>query len=352
MTTELDQLIKPLGSLSPDSDSLYTENFEVTSFVSPVPQSSPNAISAVSVSVASSQEELTQKPAILTQSTLLGNSLTVENAFSELIATTSEASFVSSKEGASNEVDYTKFATKTSASIEASVSKLSGRVHLNSASLGNPQGPRDYLLPPEGLKPSVASAKINATFTKPQNTPAPMLAGIGTQRSLGIGSISNAEVFTLSSNPSAPKTIYLDFNGYDTSATAWNDPNVTASADRISSMSVFSLDSTVSTSYSQAELDAIKEIFLRVAADYAPFYVNVTTAAPSTDNITRSTSSDSTYGTVVSIGNVGSQWSGAGGIAYVGIYDLVDTTNYYKPALVFPSRLGGNAKKYRRGYFP
>ncbi|WP_216628771.1 Calx-beta domain-containing protein, partial [Microcystis aeruginosa] len=84
----------------------------------------------------------------------------------------------------------------------------------------------------------------------------------------------------------------------------------------------------------------MKEIFLRVAADYAPFDVNVTTATPTFDQITRSSTSDSAYGTVVSIGNIGSQWSGAGGIAYVGIYDLVDTTNYYKPALVFPSRLG------------
>ncbi|GBD55337.1 hypothetical protein BGM30_44300 [Microcystis aeruginosa NIES-298] len=111
-------------------------------------------------------------------------------------------------------------------------------------------------------------------------------------------------------------------------------------ADRISSIAVFSLDSIVSTAYSQAEFDAIKEIFRRVAADYAPFGVNVTTKTPTFDQITRSSTSDSAYGTVVSIGNIGSQWSGAGGIAYVGIYDLVDTTNYYKPALVFPSRLG------------
>jgi subtilisin-like proprotein convertase family protein len=222
---------------------------------------------------------------------------------------------------------------------KASVPKLSGLVPLRSVSLGNSQGPQDYFFPPEELKPSAAPAKDNATSIKPQNAPAPKLAGIGTQKSLSIESISNAEVFRLSSNPLASKTIYLDFDGYNTSATAWN-ADTTASRDRISSIPVFSLDSTVSTSYSQAEFDAIKQIFLRVAADYAPFNVNVTTSTPTTDRITRSDSSDSAYGTVVAIGDVGSQFSGAGGIAYVGIYDRVDTTNFFKPALVFPSRLG------------
>jgi len=167
----------------------------------------------------------------------------------------------------------------------------------------------------------------------------------GQPQAAGINDIANSEVFNLSSNISASKTIYLDFNGYNTSGTAWNAQG----SNSISSIPAFSLDSTVSTTYSQAELDAIKEIFLRVAADYAPFNVNVTTAAPVADRITRSSSSDSVYGTVAAIGNVGSTiYSGAGGIAYVGIYDLTESStasqsgSYYKPALVFPGRLGSN----------
>ncbi|MFM6873150.1 MAG: hypothetical protein ACKPKQ_24655, partial [Dolichospermum sp.] len=200
-----------------------------------------------------------------------------------------------------------------------------------------PQGTRDYLLPPKTVNYSSPISVIeNAISIAPRNTPIPKFATVNTQGSFDFTSISNAEVFNLSSNPFSSKTIYLDFDGYNTSATAWNAQG----ANSISSIAIFSLDSIVSTAYSQAEYDAMKEIFRRVAADYAPFGVNVTTKTPTFDQITRSSTSDSAYGTVVSIGNIGSQWSGAGGIAYVGIYDFVDTTNYYKPALVFPSRLG------------
>ncbi|MDB9406332.1 M10 family metallopeptidase C-terminal domain-containing protein [Microcystis sp. CS-574] len=217
-------------------------------------------------------------------------------------------------------------------------SKL-GLQPLSSLSPNAPQGTRDYLLPPKTVNYSSLISVIENTISiKPRNTPIPKFATVNTQGSFDFTSISNAEVFNLSSNPFSSKTIYLDFDGYNTSATAWNATSL--GADRISSIAVFSLDSIVSTAYSQAEFDAIKEIFRRVAADYAPFGVNVTTKTPTFDQITRSSTSDSAYGTVVSIGNIGSQWSGAGGIAYVGIYDLVDTTNYYKPALVFPSRLG------------
>ncbi|MFM6727849.1 MAG: hypothetical protein ACKPJF_26060, partial [Dolichospermum sp.] len=215
-------------------------------------------------------------------------------------------------------------------------SKL-GLQPLSSLSPNAPQGTRDYLLPPKTVNYSSPISVIeNAISIAPRNTPIPKFATVNTQGSFDFTSISNAEVFNLSSNPFSSKTIYLDFDGYNTSATAWNAQG----ANSISSIAIFSLDSIVSTAYSQAEYDAMKEIFRRVAADYAPFGVNVTTKTPTFDQITRSSTSDSAYGTVVSIGNIGSQWSGAGGIAYVGIYDFVDTTNYYKPALVFPSRLG------------
>lgn len=206
----------------------------------------------------------------------------------------------------------------------------------------------DFLRAPEGV-PTPPSAPDNAPDRRlqPKNGPAPTPApspesgASGTaspQQATGIADILNSEVFSLSSNPGASKTIFLDFDGYDTSATAWNNQG----ADSIASIPVFSLDATVSTAFSQAELDAIKEIYLRVAADYAPFNVNVTTQTPTADKITRSGSGDNIYGTVAAIGNVGSQWSGAGGIAYVGIFN--STSDYNKPALVFPSRLSNGAK--------
>jgi hypothetical protein len=78
---------------------------------------------------------------------------------------------------------------------------------LSSVSPNDPQGPQDYLLPPKEVNSSVISPKENSRSIKLRNVPVPKLAGTKTQESLGITSISNAEVFTLSSNPFAAKTL-------------------------------------------------------------------------------------------------------------------------------------------------
>lgn len=148
-----------------------------------------------------------------------------------------------------------------------------------------------------------------------------------------------SQTFLLESNPNSSKTIFLDFDGASLTGTAWNSsnlPNGWAPA--------FTLDTDTSTNFSTAELTAIQDIFFRVAADYAPFDVNVTLRAPTADKITRSSSSDLQYGTVCLFSNIADQTghSGAGGVAYVGVFDYVGNT--YKPALVFPNKLGNSAK--------
>ena len=98
------------------------------------------------------------------------------------------------------------------------------------------------------------------------------------------------DAFNLSSNPNSSKTIYLDFNGADLTNTAWS----------VSSLPAFSLDNDF-TNFSTAERLAIIEIWKRVSADYAPWDVNITTKEPDASALSRSSSSDTTYGTTALI---------------------------------------------------
>lgn len=174
-------------------------------------------------------------------------------------------------------------------------------------------------------------------------SPAPQAGASATTAAASIATtltIADQDVFKLETNPGASKTIYLDFDGADLSATAWYGRttwNGIAPA--------FTLDADTSTNFSAAELAAIKQIFARVACDYAPFDVNVTTKAPTLDRINRASSSDSIYGTVCLFSNISSQtnYPNAGGVAYLGVFNGVNAENL-KPALVFPDKLANTAK--------
>jgi hypothetical protein len=150
--------------------------------------------------------------------------------------------------------------------------------------------------------------------------------------------IRDADVFLLETNPGADKTIYLNFAGANLTGTDWD----TKAWNGVSP--AFSLDSDTSN-FSSSELAAIKEIFARVACDFAPFDVNITTRPQSSDRIARSSASDTIYGTVCLFSNISSQtgFANAGGVAYIGIFAAVNSESK-KPALVFPNRLSNNPK--------
>lgn len=142
------------------------------------------------------------------------------------------------------------------------------------------------------------------------------------------------QTFKLHSRAGAKRTIYLNFKGGTYSNTAWG--SFTAQP--------FDFDGAPAT-FSNAELERIQYIWQRVSEDYAPFDVNVTTEAPAADVITRSSSTDQVFGTMVLITNRTGVYScSCGGVAYVGIFD--DVGDYYKPALVFYDALGGGNEKY------
>lgn len=151
--------------------------------------------------------------------------------------------------------------------------------------------------------------------------------------------ITPDQAFLLHSRPGAKRTIYLDFDGHVLSGTAWN-ANYNNGNDII--CPPWDIDG-FSASFNDTERNTVIQVWQRVAEDYAPFDVDVTTEYPGEAALTRSTSTDDTYGIRVLISPISSYVGAYGGVAYVGAFN--DTGDYYKPALVFPERLA-NSEKY------
>lgn len=97
------------------------------------------------------------------------------------------------------------------------------------------------------------------------------------------------QTFMLHSRPGSKRTIYLNFKGATLTGTVWN----TSSQPTITALP-FDTDG-VPYSFSTAELERIRYIWQRVAEDYAPFEVDVTTEAPPADRLTRSGTSDGAF---------------------------------------------------------
>ena len=149
-----------------------------------------------------------------------------------------------------------------------------------------------------------------------------------------------AGAFELHSKPGSNRTIFLDFDGHVITGTAWNaskgvDPVNVTPYDTDGNPGVFSA----------AEQAVVTETWQRVAEDYAPFDVDVTTQDPGAAAINRSSASDLQYGTRVLIDptNWYQPGCGCGGIAYVGVFDTANN-GYYQPAMVFTLGVGTGAK--------
>ena len=126
----------------------------------------------------------------------------------------------------------------------------------------------------------------------------------------------HAQTPRLNSDPGAAATIFLNFDGEWVSGTAWN------------------WSGPINAQPAGLAVEAVVEIFNRVAEDYRPFNINVTTdsavyaAAPITKR---------THLLITSSW----EWYGkAGGVAYVGSFGWGDDT----PAWVFSSLLFNNPK--------
>jgi hypothetical protein len=142
-------------------------------------------------------------------------------------------------------------------------------------------------------------------------------------------------VFALHSKPGASRVVYLDMDGHVVTGTAWNASSGFASLN----MEAFDTDGDPST-FNSSEVEDIAETWKRVAEDYAPYDIDVTTQEPASfgpnvGHILVSPVQDANGNYIYS--------DGYGGVAYVGVWGRSNFT-YYQPALVFPDNLGYDAK--------
>ena len=142
------------------------------------------------------------------------------------------------------------------------------------------------------------------------------------------------QVFTLSSNANANHTIYLDFNGHTTTGTYWNSTYGSSIV-----TDAYDTDGNT-TAFSTSELTNIWNIWRRVAEDFIPFNVNVTTAAPPDSDLIKSGSGDTRWGIRVAIGGDGSWLGPYGGVAYLNSFSWASDT----PTFVFSDNLYGDEK--------
>jgi hypothetical protein len=182
-----------------------------------------------------------------------------------------------------------------------------------------------------------ASGRVYAVDTLEQ--PLPKAPDVGPEAAPGQPPAPLEQTFLLHSRPGAQRTIYLDFDGAVIKDTAWNNGGGEITAQP------FDSDGQVDTNFSDEELQRIQFIWQRVAEDYAPFDIDVTTEKPAGSQLTRKDAADQVYGTTVLITNHNGVYDcECGGVAYVGVFDAIG--NFYKPALVFWDMLGSGNEKY------
>ncbi len=130
------------------------------------------------------------------------------------------------------------------------------------------------------------------------------------------------DTFRLHSRPTASKTIFLDFDGATTIGTSWNRSYNVA---RIVSPA-YDPDGN-GPSFTNAELTRIQGIWQRVATDFAPFDVNVTTQDPGEAALVNTGGADTAWGmrVIMTVDNFAA--SGAGGFAFINSFNW----NYEAP---------------------
>ena len=153
------------------------------------------------------------------------------------------------------------------------------------------------------------------------------------------------QTLLLHSRPGSDRTIFLDFDG-----TAFDSPNAWGLSDPVSG---YSLDPD--PAFSITEQEQIQSIWMRVAEDFRPFDVDVTTEYPGDAAIDRTDPADQQFGTRVLVTDDTSasaipQCGGnCGGLSHLDVFDLAGAGQsgheYFQPTLVFGHNLAGNDTK-------
>ena len=166
------------------------------------------------------------------------------------------------------------------------------------------------------------------------NFPETVSTGAVVEPNTTLQATSVSNVFKLHSKPNSTKTIYIDFDGHLISGTAWSGVDLNAVA--------YDTDGDATT-FSDTEKASIVEIWRRIAEDYAPFDIDVTTEEPA--------SFDRNTGRIlitkdVDANGVDMPARGAGGVAFLDVFGDPSYATTYSPTLVYYNNLGGGRADY------
>jgi hypothetical protein len=153
------------------------------------------------------------------------------------------------------------------------------------------------------------------------------------------------QTFRLHSNPKARRTIFLDVDGTSVRRTAWNDQVDVRNDDHRGWD-----PGNNGRRFSPRERRLVQNLWARVAEDYAPFAVDVTTEQPRDDRIHRSAKRDKVFGTRVLISESRQAHTAicdrqCGGVSFLNVFSIAGRAHRrHQPAWVFPAGLGNDLK--------
>ena len=148
--------------------------------------------------------------------------------------------------------------------------------------------------------------------------------------------ISLEQAFLLHTRPGASNVLYLDFDGHTFADTAWGsgefvglpfDPSENDNPATVAS-------------FTQDELTRIHEIWHRIAEDYAPFNIDVTTEEPTTFT---STTGHLLFTHDTDANGRAMPNQGVGGTAFVNVFGNFYYLSKYSPALVYYTNLSSSS---------
>ncbi|MBI2514185.1 MAG: putative Ig domain-containing protein [Opitutae bacterium] len=141
------------------------------------------------------------------------------------------------------------------------------------------------------------------------------------------------------SRPGASRVLYLDFNGHTVTGTAWND--ATGSRPAVASYVCRPYDTDGDeTKFNDTEQAAIADVWQRVAEDYSPFDVDVTTEEPA--SFTAQTLRALVTRTTDANGVANPSATTSAGVAYLDVFGRVDLARHL-PVFVYFDVLSGTA---------
>ncbi|MCR6656986.1 MAG: putative Ig domain-containing protein [Opitutus sp.] len=157
----------------------------------------------------------------------------------------------------------------------------------------------------------------------------------GSKTSRGAVPISKPPLYH--SRPGAKNVLYLNFSGATLKKTGWNE---IAGVKTLTAIA-FSLDADIKN-FSDAEQKAIHSVWERVAEDFSPFDIDVTTEAPK--KITKRTAQVLITSSVMTNGASMPLSDDAAGLSFLDTFGESGAPAYYTPALVFHDQVNSLAE--------